>query len=99
CGGCDESCPFGQGALCIGGRCAICADGSCRLAFVSSSTANGAIGGLDPADARCQSLAQNAGLLGTYRAWLSTNTVSAAMHLNHSAVPYRRTDGVLVAND
>jgi len=40
--------------------------------FVTSGTWNGNLGGLSGADAKCQEAATNAGLPGTYMAWVST---------------------------
>ncbi len=49
-----------------------------NLIFVTSTTyAAGALGGLAGADAICQMRATDAGLTGTYRAWLSTNGTGA----------------------
>ena len=47
-----------------------------RIVFVTSTTHNGALGGLAGADAICQTRATAAGLGGTYRAWLSDQTAS-----------------------
>ncbi len=56
------------------------------------------------ADFRCQQLAQEAGLQGTYKAWLSTfgpdyQLIGPLTTFTHSAGPYRRVDGLVVAND
>lgn len=51
--------------------------GSSYVAFVSSQSYMGDLGGLSGADAKCQALATAAGLSGTYKAWLSTNTEDA----------------------
>jgi len=48
-----------------------------KRVFISSEMYHGAFGGLAGADGRCQSLADAAGIGGTWRAWLSTNTVDA----------------------
>jgi hypothetical protein len=56
-------------------------------------------GGLSGADAICQSLAVNAGLFGTYKAWLSDTANGPATRFTHPTVPYVRTDGQIVAND
>jgi hypothetical protein len=45
--------------------------------FVSSTTMTGNLGGVEGADARCNMLAQGAGLKGKYYAWLSTAGVNA----------------------
>jgi hypothetical protein len=69
------------------------------LIFVTSSMYDGNLGGLAGADAKCQQAADAAGLAGSFRAWLSDNTISAANRLVHSEVPYVRVDGVPVADD
>lgn len=43
-------------------------------AFVSSTTYNGNLGGVTGADSKCNTLAQNAGLSGTYTAWISQSS-------------------------
>ncbi len=67
--------------------------------FVTSSTHNGNLGGLSGADGICQTQATDAGLSGTYKAWLSDSSTSAASRLTHSSVPYITPDGAVVAND
>lgn len=58
-----------------------------------------ALGGLDGADSLCQNFADNAGLSGTYKAWLSTSTESAIGRLsNISTGIYVTTGGQLIAN-
>lgn len=65
-----------------------------NIAFVTSSTSSGNLGGLAGADAQCASLAAAAGLPGTYKAWLSTmlTPVDASSRLG-SARGFVRTDG------
>jgi hypothetical protein len=70
-----------------------------RIVFVSSTLYGGALGGPDGADARCAQLASEAGLVGSYAAWLSSTTSSAAARLQHADVPHVRLDGVRVADD
>jgi hypothetical protein len=48
-----------------------------KRVFVTSQTYSGALGGLDGADAYCQTSAREHGLSGTYRAWLSGGTTDA----------------------
>ncbi len=67
--------------------------------FVTSTTSGGNLGGLDGADATCQSQAAAAGLPGTYKAWLSDSITSAASRLTYSSVPYVTPDAAVVAND
>ena len=70
-----------------------------KIVFLSPHIYSPNLGGLAGADATCQTLAENAGLQGTYRAWLSDSTISAAQRLTHNKGPYVRTDGVIVAHD
>jgi hypothetical protein len=69
-----------------------------RIVFVTSTTHDGGLGGTDGADGICGDRAGEAGLEGTYLAWLSGAT-SAATRLAHFDGPYLRTDGVQVADD
>ena len=68
-----------------------------RYAFITASsfTASGGIGG---ANALCQSEAGSAGLPGTYKALLATNTASAASHFTARGESVIRPDGVKVAD-
>ena len=68
-----------------------------KTVFVTSKVSSGNLGGLSGADAMCQSLAGQASLLGTYKAWLSSTTSSAASRLTHSTGPYVLVNGVPVA--
>jgi hypothetical protein len=70
-----------------------------KTIFISSALYDGNLGGLAGADQKCQSLATAARLPGTYRAWLSSSTTSAASRLNHSKVPYVLVDGTRVADN
>jgi cysteine-rich repeat protein len=70
-----------------------------KFIFVSSVMYTGNLGGLGGADAKCQGLAQAAGLPGTYMAWLSDGTGSPSTRMTKAAVPYVRPDGMKVANN
>lgn len=65
--------------------------------FVTSTLKNGNLGGLAGADATCNSLASTAGLSGTFVAWLSSGTATAASRLG-SAQGFVRVDGLPFAN-
>lgn len=67
--------------------------------FVTSTTYNGNLGGLTGADAKCQTRANTANLGGTWKAWLSDGTTSAASRLTYNSGPYKLLNGVVVAND
>lgn len=70
--------------------------GACSLfakrVFASSTTYNGNLGGLTGADTKCQTLADSVSLGGTWKAWLSNTTTSAASRLTQSADPYVLVD-------
>ncbi len=70
-----------------------------KLVFASSELYVGNLGGLAGADANCQTLADSAGLAGSYLAWLSTDAASPSTRFNHSTLPYRLVDGTTVAVD
>ncbi len=72
-----------------------CSDGNCstKRVFLTSQTYTAALGGLDGADATSQSLAEGAGLRGTYKAWLSSSTESPQTRfVRHSDVLMRIDD-------
>ena len=69
-----------------------------NLVFVTSSTQQGNFGGLAGADAICANDATNAGLPGTYVAWLSTDTFDIRTRIGE-AKGWARVDGKGVAND
>jgi hypothetical protein len=98
----------GRGVCCNGTCCAGCCDANeqCTacLAFITSPTYTGNLGGLTGADAKCQARAESANLPGTYKAWLSNATQSPATRFrcraaSCSAEGYTRVDGVTIAND
>jgi hypothetical protein len=70
-----------------------------NLIFTTSATYTGDLGGLAGADAKCQALAEAAGLPGTFKAWLSDSSTTASQRLSHSAMPYIRTDGRHIAKN
>jgi len=67
--------------------------------FVTAALFTGAqIGGLNGADAKCQTEATAAGLTGMYKAWLSDLTGSPSTRFTRSLIaPYVRTDGFVLA--
>src|SRR5438046_556790 len=68
-----------------------------NVAFVTSTTQTGNLGGLAGADAICQSRAANAALSGTYRAYLSTSVTDALSRIDRAG-GWVRVDGLPVAN-
>ncbi len=94
----DEACDDGNANPDDG--CKECAKDS--IVFISSESYQGyKLGGLHGADQRCRSLAAKAGLLRpeTFRAWLSTTSMSAADRLVHSRGRYKLVNGLVVAQD
>ncbi len=109
CDGLDNDC---NGASDDGGVCVA------KIVFVSSQLYDGNFGmgqpgeGYSDADAECQSLANDAGLAGTYKAWLSGRpdgfgcgggTIcmgqNAADRFTMNPGPYQLVDGTKVADD
>ncbi|HSZ81214.1 MAG TPA: hypothetical protein VLA14_02975, partial [Polyangia bacterium] len=71
-----------------------------KLVFVTSKVfEGGGLGGLLGADEMCQSLAQSAGLPGTYFAWLSDATASPATRFSQNGGPYQLVDGTELAHN
>jgi hypothetical protein len=92
CPACTTVRPCPAGKCCKGdGTCGAC------LVFATSTPLNGHLQGLTGADAICQSLAGNAGLPGTYMAWLSTATTSPSTRFTRATAPYTLVDGTVVA--
>jgi hypothetical protein len=77
--GCVATCL--TSADCADSRRAVCVAGQCRigkLVFLTSvDTLQPSFGGLAAGDTICQDLATDAGIGGTYRAWLSDSTANA----------------------
>jgi len=77
-----------------------------KLVFVTSGSWTGNLGGLDGADAKCQTAAIAAGIPGTFYAWLSTAPGPEVGHpssgplqrFTRHPTPYVRPDGVKVAD-
>ncbi|MEM7157843.1 MAG: hypothetical protein AAF799_33695 [Myxococcota bacterium] len=69
-----------------------------NLAFVTSTAHNPSFGGLAAADAICNDRASEAGLPGSYVAYLSDSTADAVTRLG-SANGWTRTDGRVFATD
>ncbi len=84
---CPTSCTSVAG--CGGGT--VCVEGACspgKLVFVTQNANNGNLGGIAGADNVCQTAANNAGIAGTFKAWLATAGPRPSRHLNalHPAV-------------
>ncbi|GJM14917.1 MAG: hypothetical protein DHS20C13_02440 [Thermodesulfobacteriota bacterium] len=72
--------------------------GECTV-FVTSTSTDGDFGGLAAADTICNTLASNAGLLGTYKAWLSDDSASPSTRFTQATVPYVLVNGTQIADD
>lgn len=72
-----------------------------RIVFLIPETVAPAdFGGLEGADAICQSEADAAGLEGTFLAWLSTSANDdPESRFSHAGGPFVRTDGIIIAED
>jgi hypothetical protein len=87
---CTSTC--GAQALCITGFCV-----ASRRVFVSTESFTGNLGGTSGADHSCQSLANGAGLGGTWKAWVSDDSTSPSTRFTQATVGYRLLDGTLLA--
>ena len=67
--------------------------------FVTSMKYDGNLGGLLGADGQCQTLADAAGLGGTWLAWLGDGTDGPAMRFVQSDLEYRLVTGDVIAED
>lgn len=65
--------------------------------FVSSQTFSALLGGVVGADQSCQGLADNAGLGGSWKAWISDSSSSPSTRFARPTTAYTRIDGTLVA--
>jgi hypothetical protein len=72
---------------------------SSKIVFLSSVGYTGNLGGISGADSKCQSLAEAAGLSGTYKAWLSSSSPSESVfeRFTHSPNPYMLVNGQQIA--
>jgi hypothetical protein len=81
------------------GKCKPGSETYWRVFVSSTADSGGEIQGLSSADAACQFAANQAGLGGTWKAWLSDSTTSASQRLHHSTIPYKLLDGAQIADD
>ena len=82
------------------GGCPLCGTGPMvKTVFVTESDYSGVLRGLAGADGICQTEADNAGLNGIFKAWLSNATTSPDSTFEKSTVPYKLVDGTLVADN
>ncbi len=69
-----------------------------KYMFITSSEHNGNLGGYEGANAICNMRAGEAGLPGTYKAWLSDDGGSPNTRMVHSPFFYIRVDGASLAH-
>jgi hypothetical protein len=69
--------------------------------FVTSKRYKGNLGGVSGADDKCQDLADDAGLVGTFRAWISSGSISPAQSWSTPTIdfPYYLADGTTKVAD
>lgn len=93
CGGCMTVCD--EGELCSAGDCV-----GTKLAFLSSGVFGADFGGVEGADALCQQMADDAGLGGTFLAWISSadQDISVADRFTPHDGPYVLADGTQIAS-
>lgn len=70
-----------------------------KRVFVTADAYPSALGGAAGADAICQSLADGAGLSGTFKAWLGSSEGHPAERFVRHQVPYLLPDGTTVARN
>jgi hypothetical protein len=95
----DATC---QAALRSGNPCpSFCNCESAKIVFLSSEAyAGNSLGGIDGADAKCQTLATAAGLSGTFKAWISSGIITnPKARFTRGNGPYTLVDGTVVANN
>ena len=94
-----EACPMMMqtcSAMCGWSTCT-CPMPVSKRVFVTSGKQTGMMGGLMGAHALCTRLANDAGLTGQYRAWLSTATAGPSSFMTHNPGPYILPGGEMVA--
>jgi len=75
-----------------------------KRVFITSTTYQGDLGGLSGADQRCLDRANAANLCGgncpagSFKAWLSSSSVSARDRLSHNTGPYKLINGTILAD-
>lgn len=109
--GAGNFCSKGRCKIPAGGQCSehsecisgVCIENACsevRWVFVSSIAYQGNLGGVSGADAKCQILAEKAGLPGTYKAWISVdNLLEPKLTFRKSNAPYTLTNRTTIADD
>ena len=96
-----DTCDSQQGtSICICNRPGV--EPTHTTVFVTSDTfsgllSSGLLSGLEGADEKCQGLADAAGLVGTFKAWLSTRTENAKDRIPQEG-PYQLVNGTVISD-
>lgn len=71
-----------------------------KIVFVTSTSYTGDLGSWPGADQKCQDHAEDAGLHGDFKAWLSdvVTSSSPSNRFTHASMPYINVDGVTIAD-
>lgn len=88
-----------DGNLEDGDACSSACEESLKYVFATSELYNGDLDGLEGADEICNTLASEAGLPGTYLAWLSDSAQSPSTRFEHASIPYARVDLTVIASN
>jgi len=67
--------------------------------FITSQSYNANLGGVTGADNICQGVANNAGLGGSWKAWISQSGSSPSTRFTQSSTPYILLNGTVIANN
>ena len=94
CGGSCGTCQ--QNFACVAGNCQ---SSLTKRVFVTSQVYNAGLGGVTGADSKCQSVANSAGLGGSWKAWISqpSGSSSPASRFAKSDGPYVLLDNTVIA--
>jgi len=71
--------------------------GGAKKVFLTSAVYSGDLGGVQGANAKCQSLATAAGLPGTFKAWISDSVSDPSSSFTQSPAGYIDTTGRIIA--
>jgi hypothetical protein len=96
CSGASAACPTSCQTKADCSPARFCNQNQCVLGkriFLTSTTHAANFGALTNADAICNARAQEAGLFGTYMAWVSSTTSNIATRSSHATFVYYRMDG------
>ncbi len=92
-----QTCPQGEFVYGFDAKGNILCSSITKTVFVTDAAYYGDLGGVTGADNKCQAAADDAGLRGVYKAWISNPTSSPATTFTRSTTPYMTTNGNQVA--